>query len=75
MRRRHRHSGRTLNRAAISSNLNSAKTLETKLNVFETFRPRLSDSHKSAPVAFLANIDPELQWEVLSQMSRPAVVV
>ena len=59
---------------AYGRNLNSAKTLETKLNVFETFRPKLSASHKSVPVAFLANIDPELQWDVLSQMSRPAIV-
>ena len=59
---------------AYGRNLNNAKTLDTKLNVFETFKPKLNDSHKQAPVAFLANIDPELQWDVLSQMTRPSIV-
>lgn len=55
-------------------NLNNAKTLATHLNVFETFRPKLSDAQKACPVVFLANIDPELQWEVLSQMRAPKLV-
>jgi len=59
---------------SYSRTMNTAKTLDTKLNVFESFKPKLSHSHKSSPVAFLANIDPELQWEVLSQMTGPAVV-
>lgn len=55
-------------------NLNSAKTLATHLNVFETFRPRLTEEQKSCSVVFLANIDPELQFEVLSQMKGPRLV-
>lgn len=54
--------------------LSAAKTLETRLNVFEHFRPALSSAQKGASVVFLANIDPELQWEVLSQMSGPRLV-
>ncbi len=54
--------------------LNSAKTLETHLNVFERFKPSLNGQQKAAPVVFLANIDPELQWEVLAQMQGPRLV-
>lgn len=51
-----------------------AQTLETHLNVFLNFRPRLSSEHRKIPVVFLANIDPEIQAEVLSQMRRPRLV-
>lgn len=54
--------------------LSAAETLATYLNVFETFRPVLSEKQKKAAVVFLANIDPELQFEVLSQMKSPAFV-
>ncbi|MBI4424104.1 MAG: sugar kinase [Elusimicrobia bacterium] len=54
--------------------LNSARTLATHLNVFERFRPALSPRQKDASVLFLANIDPELQWEVLAQMKGPRLV-
>ncbi len=53
---------------------NVAKTLATHLNVFKDFRPKLDDAHRKAPVVFLANIDPELQSEVLAQMKSPALV-
>jgi len=54
--------------------LNEAQTLETRLNVFEGFRPRLPETFRDAEVVFLANIDPELQLEVLSQVRRPRIV-
>lgn len=54
--------------------MNVAKTLATHLNVFETFKPKLSPEQKAADTVFLANIDPELQWEVLSQMREPKLV-
>ncbi|MEK7742994.1 MAG: PfkB family carbohydrate kinase, partial [Elusimicrobiota bacterium] len=54
--------------------LNSAKTLATHLNVFETFRPKLTQRQKECPAVFLANIDPQLQWEVLAQMRSPGLV-
>ncbi len=53
---------------------NAAKTLATHLNVFKDFRPKLDEAHRKAPVVFLANIDPELQSEVLAQMKDPALV-
>ncbi len=54
--------------------LNEAQTLETHLNVFESFRPQIPAEYTAADYLFLANIDPELQMEVLSQVSRPRVV-
>src|SRR2546425_1259350 len=55
--------------------LNEAKTLETQLNVFAEFRPVLGDGLGRIPYLFLANIDPELQLEVLRQMKeRPRLV-
>ena len=55
--------------------LNTAHTLETNLNVFENFDPKLPESYKSAEFIFLANIDPELQLKVLDQTTQPKLVV
>jgi sugar/nucleoside kinase (ribokinase family) len=58
-----------------TEDLNSAITLETRLNVFEHFKPSLPDLHRRAPYLFLANISPDLQHAVLEQMaSRPRLV-
>lgn len=54
--------------------LNEARTLDTQLNVFQEFRPVLPESYKKASYVFLANIDPELQIEVLKQVERPKMV-
>jgi sugar/nucleoside kinase (ribokinase family) len=51
--------------------MNVAHTLDTQLNVFETFRPTIPDSYRAADFVFLGNIDPELQLEVLRQVSQP----
>jgi len=47
--------------------MNTAHTLDTQLNVFETFNPRLSDRSKNAKLLFLANILPMLQKQVREQ--------
>lgn len=49
--------------------MNTAHTLDTQLNVFETFDPKLSDNSKSARLLFLANILPMLQKGVREQCS------
>lgn len=54
--------------------LNEAQTLETHLNVFETFHPELPESYRQAKYVFLANIDPELQLEVLQQVEKPKLI-
>ncbi len=51
--------------------LNEARTLDTQLNVYANFKPVLSETLKKVPFVFLANIDPELQLEVLHQVERP----
>lgn len=57
-----------------SFDMNSRTTLFTDLNVFETFKPVLSEEHKKAEYVFLGNIHPSLQLEVLSQISAPKLV-
>jgi sugar/nucleoside kinase (ribokinase family) len=47
--------------------LNWRETLDTQLNVFEDFQPRLSDASRECDALFLANIQPELQVSVLEQ--------
>ena len=47
--------------------MNTAHTLDTQLNVFETFDPKLSDNSKDAKLLFLANILPMLQKQVREQ--------
>jgi sugar/nucleoside kinase (ribokinase family) len=55
--------------------LNEARTLDTQLNVLATFRPALPPGLRRVPYLFLANIDPELQADVLDQMAeRPRLV-
>ena len=54
--------------------LNEAQTLETHLNVFETFKPVIPEAYADAEYLILANIDPELQMEVLNQVKNPRVV-
>ena len=54
--------------------LNTAQTLETHLNVFEKFEPKLTSAARAADRLFLGNIDPELQLRVLDQVSRPKLV-
>src|SRR5918996_3589520 len=48
-------------------NLNVRHTLDTQLNVFGDFEPKLSDASKAADTLFLANIQPDLQREVREQ--------
>ena len=54
--------------------LNEAETLDTQLNVFESFRPDIPDQYKDSDVVFLANIDPDLQRDVLRQVDKPKLV-
>ncbi len=54
--------------------LNEAETLDTQLNVFESFRPDIPDEYKDSQVVFLANIDPDLQRDVLRQVDNPKLV-
>lgn len=61
-------------RGRYRHDLNAAETLETKLGVFSHFKPKIPEQFKSAEYVFLANIDPRLQLDVLSQVQRPKLV-
>ena len=54
--------------------LNSRDTLDTQLGVFEGFEPKLSQTSRSSDVLFLANIQPDLQRDVRSQLPEARFV-
>jgi len=47
--------------------INKRDTLQTDLNVFEDFEPKLSPASRDADVLFLGNIQPDLQRDVREQ--------
>jgi sugar/nucleoside kinase (ribokinase family) len=49
-------------------------TLDTQLNVFQDFQPKLPAAWKQSEYVFLANIDPVLQLSVLEQAQKPKFV-
>jgi sugar/nucleoside kinase (ribokinase family) len=57
-----------------AENLSSRVTLDTQLNVFESFQPVLPDAFKDSEILFLGNIHPKLQLDVLDQMKGPRLV-
>lgn len=57
-----------------AKNLTSRTTLDTQLNVFADFRPKLPDAFRASPYLLLGNIHPSLQLEVLAQVERPKLV-
>ena len=57
-----------------STDLNHRTTLDTQLNVFADFQPKLAAAQRDARYLFLANIHPSLQLDVLQQVDRPRLV-
>lgn len=60
---------------SYDGDLNRATTHKTELNVFGEFKPKIPDSYKDIDYVFLANIDPDLQMEVLKQVRKPKLVI
>jgi sugar/nucleoside kinase (ribokinase family) len=54
--------------------LNTRETLDTQLNVFEHFAPKLSQASRDSDVLFLANIQPGLQLQVREQCAAARFV-
>jgi sugar/nucleoside kinase (ribokinase family) len=54
--------------------LNVAHTLDTHLNVFADFQPKLSEQSKNARLVFLGNIQPDLQRGVRRQIPNAELV-
>ena len=57
------------------TDMNIRETHFTHLNVFQEFRPEIPDSYATCTSLFLANIDPDLQLQVLDHVNKPKLVV
>jgi sugar/nucleoside kinase (ribokinase family) len=57
-----------------SDDLAHRTTLDTQLNVFAEFKPRLPEAWRESEWLFLGNILPALQLDVLSQVKKPRLV-
>jgi len=68
-------SGKTFHwEARYGDDPNQRTTIRTELNVFEDFSPQLPPDYSDADMVFLANIDPDLQEDILSQVNHPKLV-
>src|SRR5437879_1487305 len=61
-------------RGRYEYDLNVAHTLDTQLNVFADFKPKLSAESKKARLVFLGNIQPDLQRGVREQIPNAELV-
>jgi sugar/nucleoside kinase (ribokinase family) len=57
-----------------SADLASRESLDTQLNVFADFHPKIPPAFKETPFVLLGNIHPSLQLDVLRQIQRPRLV-
>jgi sugar/nucleoside kinase (ribokinase family) len=66
-----RADGRTFRwHGRYSSDLASRTSLDTQLNVFADFAPKVLPQHRACSFALLGNIHPRLQMDVLEQVPR-----
>jgi sugar/nucleoside kinase (ribokinase family) len=54
--------------------LNAALTLSTELGVLTCFKPYVTKKQRAISNIFLANVDPEIQLRLLSQMQSPRLI-
>ena len=57
-----------------SFDFNDRKTIFTHLNVFADFKPKVPQIYQDKDFLFLANIDPQLQLDVLRQVNQPKLI-
>jgi sugar/nucleoside kinase (ribokinase family) len=68
--------GETFKWAGVyEEDLNKRRSIFTELGVFEKFNPDLPEAYRGSPYVFLANIDPDLQEEVLKQCYSPKMIL
>jgi sugar/nucleoside kinase (ribokinase family) len=60
---------------SYEGDMNEARTLDTQLNAFAGFDPKLPEDYRDAEIVFLANIHPALQLKVLEQVKKPKLKV
>ncbi len=65
--------GKTFRWKGEYCDLNKAETIDTRLNVFADFCPKLPESYKDAKYLFLGNIHPQLQLDVISQSNAEII--
>jgi sugar/nucleoside kinase (ribokinase family) len=61
-------------RGRYSEDLASRVSLDTQLNVFADFKPKLPVAYRKTPFVLLGNIHPALQIDVVDQIERPRLV-
>lgn len=57
-----------------TGDMSEAKTLDTQLNVFESFAPKIPNKYLESDFVFLANIHPTLQLQVREQLPHAKLV-
>jgi len=55
--------------------MNEAKTIRTELNSLESYKVEVPENYKESKYIFLANIDPELQFDVINSIKKPELIV
>ena len=55
--------------------MNEAKTLNTELNSLADFKVDIPEKYRDTKYIFLANIDPELQYNAIKQMRNPSLII
>ncbi len=61
-------------RGEYDGDMNEARTLDTQLNVFEHFVPKIPPAYRDSEFVFLGNIDPSLQLHVRQKLANPRLV-
>ncbi len=71
-----RAAGKTFRWAGrYAPDLATRETLDTQLNVFAAFQPKIPEAFRTTPIVLLGNIHPALQIDVLAQIEGPRLVV
>lgn len=58
-----------------TGSMNSANTLKTELGVLLDFKPFITEKEKKIKNLFLANIDPDIQADLLGNVDSPRLVI
>lgn len=61
-------------KASYEYDINNPRTIDTQLNVFGEFNPIIPEKYRNSKFLFLANIDPDLQSNILKQIARPKII-
>ena len=63
-------------KAEYHNDLNSRTTLDTQLNVLESFQPKVPQQYTRPHILLLGNLHPDVQWAAMQQMQqRPKLII